>query len=74
MFCIRYSRSFKVYHQKVTDNPPIIYANKIEKRITFKIKTRYFLQLLTPGTIKLLGSTKIAKDDNGKNVSHSEIT
>ena len=41
---------------------------------SFKIKTRYFLQLLTPGTIKLLGSTKIAKDDNGKNVSHSEIT
>ena len=60
MFCIRYSRSFKVYHQKVTDNHPIIiYANKKENRITFKIKTRYFLQLLMPGMIKLLGSTKI---------------
>ena len=27
-------------------------------RITFKIKTGYYLQLLTPETMKLLGSTK----------------
>ena len=30
----------------------------MENRITFKIKTGYYLKLLTPETIKLLGSTK----------------
>ena len=36
-----------------------IYKNKIENRITFKIKTGNYLELLTPQTMKLLGSTKI---------------
>ena len=42
----------------------------------FKIKTGYYLEILTPETIKLLGSTKrkITKDENGENVPHSEIT
>ena len=31
--------------------------NKIEKRITFKIKTGYYLEVLTPEEIKLLRST-----------------
>ena len=56
-----------------TDNPSIrIYVNKTENRIMFKIKTRYYLELLTPETVKLLGSTKtkISKDENGKNVPH----
>ena len=35
-----------------------IYVNKTENRITFKIKTVYYLQLLTPETVKLLRSTK----------------
>ena len=53
-----------------------IYVNKIENRITFKIKDRYSLELLTPNTMKLLGSTKseISKDKNGENVPHLEIT
>ena len=34
-----------------------IYINKTENRITFKIKTGYHLELLTPETMKLLGST-----------------
>ena len=53
-----------------------IYINKIENRITFKIKTGYSLELLTPETMKLLGSTenKITKDKNGENVPHLEIT
>ena len=53
-----------------------IYINKIENRITFKIKTGYYLELLTPETMKLLGSTKskITKDENGENVPHLEIT
>ena len=53
-----------------------IYANKIENRVIFKIKNGYSLELLTPETMKLLGSTenKIAKDKIGENVPHLEIT
>ena len=43
-----------------------IYINKIENRITLKIKTEYYLKLLTPETMKLLGSTK-SKITNDKN-------
>ena len=55
------------------DNSPIkIYVNKIENRITFKIKTGYYLELLTPQKIKLLGNTKnkITKDKNREIVPH----
>ena len=46
-------------HETLTLNPPIqIYPNKIKNRIVFKIKTGYKLELLTPETMKLLGSTK----------------
>ena len=50
--------------------------NKIENRITFKIKTGYSLELLTKETMKLLGITesKITKDKNGENVPSLEIT
>ena len=49
--------------------------SKIENRITFKIKTGYFLELLTPGTLELLGSTEneITKDKKIENVPHLEI-
>ena len=48
--------------ETVTDNLPIrIYVNQIENRITFTIKKGYYLQLLTPETKKLLGSTKSKK-------------
>ena len=59
------------------DNASIrIYVNKTEKRITLKVKTRYYLELLTPGTMKLLRGTenKITKDKNGENLPHFEIT
>ena len=61
----------------MTDNLPIrIYINKIENRITFRIKTGYYLELLTTELIKLLGSTKskITKHQYGENVPHLEIT
>ena len=50
--------------------------NKIENRVTFKIKNGYSLELLTKQTMKLLGSTenKTTKDKNGENVPHLEIT
>ena len=63
-------------HSESVDNPSIrIYVNKIENRITIKIKNGYYLELLTPETIKLLGSTnsKITKDKNFVNVPHLEI-
>ena len=64
-------------HGEDIDKPSLqIYVNKIENRVTFKIKNWYSLELLTSETMKLLGSTKnkITKDKNGKNVSHLEIT
>ena len=62
-------------HETITENPSIqIYPNKIKNRITFKIKTGYKLELLTPETMKLLGSTKkvVDKDKNGENVPKLE--
>ena len=64
-------------HGENIDNPSVkIYVNKIENRITFKIKNGYSLELLTPGTIKLLRSTEntIDKIKYDKNVLHLEIT
>ena len=64
-------------HNENVDNPSIrIYVNKIENRITFKIKDGYYLELLTPEAMKLLGSTKSkrTKDKKGENVPHLEIT
>ena len=57
----------------MTDNPAIrIYVNEIENRITFKIKTEYYLEFLAPETMKLLGSTKskITKIEKDQNVPH----
>ena len=42
-------------HETVIDNPLLtIYVNKIENKITFKIKTGYYLEFLTPETMKFL--------------------
>ena len=62
---------------QTTNKSPIdIYVNKVENRITFKIKDGYSLELLTKETMKLLGSTenKITKDKNWENVPHLEIS
>ena len=64
-------------HGENTDKPSIqIYVNKIENRITFKIKDGYCLELLTREKMKLLGSAenKITKDKNGENAPHLQIT
>ena len=64
-------------HGGRTENPSVrIYINKIENKIKFKIKKGYYLELLTPEMMKLLGSTKnkISKDENDENVPHLEIT
>ena len=59
------------------DKPSVqIYVNKIENRVTFKIKNGYSLERLTPQRMKLLGriENKITKDKNGENLSHVEIS
>ena len=53
-------------HLEKTENSSIKrHVNKIENRITFKIKCGYYLKLLSAKTMKLLGSTKgkITKDE-----------
>ena len=54
----------------------MIFVNKIEIRIMFKIKTGSYLELLTTETMNLLGGTKskITKDKSGENVPHLGIT
>ena len=66
---------FKKHRQKTVIPSIKIYINKIENRISFKIKTGYYLELLTPSTIKLLGRTKsrITQHKNGENVPYLEI-
>ena len=79
MFYIIYSRLFWVYsktYNENIDNPSIkIYVNKIENRIIFKIKTEYYLELLTPKIMKLVVSTEneTTKVKNGENLLHLKI-
>ena len=59
----------------MTGNPPVkIYPNKTKNRIVFKIKTGCKLELLTPKTMRLLGSGKkdVGKDKDGENVPKLE--
>ena len=60
----------------MTDNPSIrTCVNEIENRITLKIKTGYYLELLTLETIKLVSTIirKMTKYENGKNLPNLEI-
>ena len=58
-------------HGAISETVPIlIYANTINNRIVFKIKSGYKLELLSKETMKLLGSTNniIDSDKNSENV------
>ena len=62
-------------HETIGENAPIlIYANTINNRIVFKIKSGYKLELLSKETMKLLGSTKDTNDvdKNSENVPKLE--
>ena len=62
-------------HETIGENAPIlIYANTINNRIVFKIKSVYKLELLSKETMKLLGSTSsiIDADKNCENVPRLE--
>ena len=64
-------------NQTIMDNHPIkIYVTKIENSITFKIKTGYYLELLTLEIMKLLRTTerKITNNEYCENVAYLEIT
>ena len=63
-------------HSENVDKSSIkIYVKKIENRIILKSKTGYYLEFVTPETMKLLGSTesKITKDKNSENLPHSDV-
>ena len=51
-----------------------IYPNKIKNRIIFKVKTGYKLQLLSPETMKLLGSTKKVVDKDKARICWSRFS
>ena len=62
-------------HETFGENAPIlIYANTINNRIVFKIKSRYKIELLSKEKMKLLGSNKdtINADNNSENVPKLE--
>ena len=52
-------------HDLITTTPLTqIYISRIQKKITFKIKSGYYFDVLTVKTIKLLGSTDRRKTDS----------
>ena len=62
-------------HETIGENAhTLIYANTINNRIIFKIKSGYKLELLSKETMKLLGSTNdtIDADKNSENVPKLE--
>ena len=62
-------------HKTLTENLPIkIYPNTVINRIIFKTKSSYKLELLTPETMNLLGSTKkfVDQNKNGDNAPKLE--
>ena len=67
--------TFKKHGEKTVNSLIGIYVNIMQKKIKLKINTGYYIELLTPETIKLHGSTKIKITENqtGKNVPHLEI-
>ena len=64
-------------HETVADNLSIrLCGNNIENTITFKMKTGYYLDLLSPDIMKMVGSTnsKMIKEENSERVSRLKIT
>ena len=64
----------KKHETLIEDSPVEIYPNRIKNRNFFKIKTGYKLELLSPETMKLLGSTKknADQDKSGEDVPKLE--
>ena len=51
-----------------------IYVNRMKSKIVFKTKTGYKLELLSPKTMRLLGSTKkdVDQDEDGEDMPKLE--
>ena len=63
----------KKYETLAENSPVQICPNKIKNRIVFKAKTGCKLELLSPETMKLLGSTKdIDQNKDGEHVPKLE--
>ena len=64
MFKIISNISSKKNGEKTDNLSKRKYLNKIDNRITFKVRTGYDLKILTPQAMKILGSikSKIIKD------------
>ena len=63
-------------HGEKTDTLSLrTYVNEKENRLAFRIKTRYYLKVLTPEMMKLFGSTKSmkTKDKNGEKCLLSSV-
>ena len=58
------------YETTVNNFPVQIFANKIKNRLVFKLRTDYKIELLSPETMELLGTTKkdIDQDKDGEDV------
>ena len=70
-----YFESIIKKHENLTEYPSIeIYVSRVKNRIVFKTKAGYKWELLTPGTMKLLRSTKkdVDKDKDGVNAPKLE--
>ena len=62
-------------HETLTDNPPIrIYVNKVENRVTFKIKKGTISTFLLLKRWNNLIENKITKNEKGNNLFYLEIT
>ena len=75
LICLMDLIQFLIFKITLTENYPIqVYPNKVKNGIVFQIKTGYKLELLSPETVKLLGSTKtdFDKDKDGEDVSKLE--
>ena len=63
-------------HETLTTIPPIyVFINRTNNGLVFKIKDGCKLELQTPESMKLFGSTKklIDKTKNGENVPNLEV-
>ena len=58
-------------YETIVNNFPVqIFANKIKNRLVFKLRRDYKIELLSPETMELLGTTKkdIDQDKDGEDV------
>ena len=62
------------YFEYINNSPAKIDVNKTENRITSNTKAGYYLELLTPETMKVLGSTEKKINENKKWWKRASIT